>query len=339
MTRIPANNRRAWLKAGMAGATSSLLSTPSIGAAQSAADKAAKWPRRPVKLLVGFPAGTSPDLIARTLGEPLAQALGQPFIVENRAGASGSLAATVLAQASDEHTFGIMGNASVTSNFVLYPKLAYKLADFKPITVICSAPWLIVAANSIAFSEPAGFFRAARAAGSRWSYGSVGVGSGTHLLGELLKEKAGFEAVHVPFNASAAIVNAMVNGDIHMATLPIGFALTQAQSGRIKAVAVTSSSRTTLAPNVPVLPDAGVPALDIDSWNAVMAPAGLPRDIADRFGQTVTRIIRSEEVRQRLFAQGWLAEGSAPDALRRRIRDDTAAYRAIITRRKITVQG
>jgi tripartite-type tricarboxylate transporter receptor subunit TctC len=297
------------------------------------------WPHKPIRIVVGFPAGTSPDLMARALAEPLAHALGQAVIVENRAGASGSIGAEAVAKASDGHTFGLIGNAALTANPILYPKLPYSVADFAPITVVGSAPLLVVAATSVKFDTPAQFFEQARQAGSRWSYGSVGVGSGTHLCNEMLMAKAGFSAVHVPFNGAAAVLSAMIAGDVHMATLPIGAALAQVNAGRVRGVALTSATRSILAPNMPALPEAGVAALNVELWNAVMAPAAMPKVELERFSQALARTIRADDLRGKLFQQGWRAEGTSPEALRTRIKDDTALYAAIITQRRITVAG
>jgi len=331
------HNRRFWLKSATAAAlTAGGIAAPVQALAQA---RPANWPRRPLRILVGFPAGTSPDLIARALAEPLGKELGQTVVVENKTGASGSLAAGDLAKTRDDHTIGVVGNAALTSNPILYPKLPYELTEFNTLTVVGTSPWLIVGAASLNFSTPADFFKLAREAGNKWSYGSVGIGSGTHLGNEMLKDLAGFDAVHVPFNGAPAVISAMKGGDIHMASLPMGFALAQAQAGTIKAVAVTSAARTPLAPNVPALPEAGVPAMDLEIRNAMVVPASMPRDIADAISAALTRIIRSDDVKQKLFQQGWVADGGSPEQAQRRIRSDTAHYQQIITKRKITVAG
>ena len=301
--------------------------------------QAPAWPTKPLRIIVGFPAGTSPDLMARALTEPLSKILGQPVIVENRVGAAGVLGADALAKASDGHSFGVVGNAALTSAPLLYPKRPYRLQELAPISVIGSSPLLIVASSKIAFSSPADFFKQARAAGASWSYGSLGVGSGSHLITELLKAKAGLQPVHVPFNGAPAVINAMIGGDIHLAVLPIGTALSQVQAGRIRGVALTSANRSILAPDVPALPEAGVPPLNIEIWNAVVAPASMPKATRDVLAQAVVQVIRSDELRQKLFQQGWRAEGTTPEALAQRIRDDTALYREIIASQRITVDG
>ena len=327
----PRMSRRDCLGALAAGTGGLLL--PALSAAQDA------WPQRPLKIVVGFPAGTSPDLNARLLVDPLAQALGQSVLVENRVGAAGAIGAEAVAKATDGHTFGVVGIAALTIVPHLNPKLGYAPKEFKPITVIGSSPMLVVAANSVSFKDAADFFKVGREAGGRWNYGSLGVGSTAHIGVELLKARTGMEAIHVPFNGAPAVIAAMVNGDVQFASLPIGTALAQAQGGRIRVVALTSASRSILAPGVASLPEAGVAALDIEIWNAVVAPAATPKPVLERFARAVTAIIRSDDVRQKLFAQGWRAEGTTPEALERRIRDESALFGAIIRQRGISISA
>ena len=334
----PARRRSvAALLAGVGSLALPALTAPGSASAQAVATRAAPWPQRPIKLVVGFPAGTSPDLNARLLADPLAQALGVSVVVENRTGAAGVIGAEAVAKATDGHTFGIIGIAALTIVPHLNPKLPYSPKDFKPVTVIGSSPMLIVAANSVQFKDAADFFRVARESGTRWNYGSLGVGSTAHLGVELIKATTGIEAQHVPFNGAPAVMAAMVNGDVQFASLPIGAALAQAQAGRIRAVALTSANRSILASDVPSLPEAGVAALDIEIWIAVMAPASTPKPVMDKFSRAVQAIIRSEDARQKLFAQGWRADGTTPEALERRIKDESAMFAAVIKKRGITI--
>ena len=318
----------------MLAATAGAVGWPLLVRAQTSA-----WPDRPIKLIVGFPAGTSPDLKARLLAEPLTQLLGQPVVVENRVGAAGSVGAEAVARATDDHSFGVIGSAALTSTPILNPGLAYKPAQFKPISMIGTSPLLLVAGANLGFSAATDFFAQARAAGNKWNYGSIGIGSSTHLAGELLASKAGLDAVHVPFNGAPAVINAMIGGAVQFATLPIGAALAQAQAGRIKAIAITSAARSVLAPGVAALPEVGVPSLNLEIWNAVLAPASISSMALERFSRALSAVIRSDDVRQKLFAQGWQADGGSPEALAQRIRDDTAVFGAIITQRKITLNS
>lgn len=291
------------------------------------------WPTRPVRLLVGFPGGSSPDLTARTLAEPLSKALGQPVIVENKPGASGNIATAQVAKATDDHTLGLVINGNLTSSALLNPKLPYNPArDFTYISLLTQAPLILVAAAD----APAGraFFDAARAAGDRWNYGSVGVGSVAHLGMELLNSRAGISPVHVPYPGTPQIVTAILGGQVQMGLIAPGVALPQVKAGKLRAVGVTSG-RSTLAPEVPSLVEAGVRDFNLEVWNALVGPAGMSPAARARLGAEVGKIVRSEPVRQKLFAQGWQAVGSSEEGLKRRIREETAMLRDIISTRGI----
>jgi tripartite-type tricarboxylate transporter receptor subunit TctC len=297
-----------------------------------------RWPDRSLRFIVGFPAGTSPDLLARLLGEPLSAEFGQPCVVENRPGASGNVSAGVLAKANDRHTFGIVSGATLTSAPALYSDPGFKLTDFAPITIIGGSPQLLVTSPKIAFNGVTEFLAIARQAGNKWSYGSPGVGSNGHLSFELLKQRTGIEAVHVPYTGAPAILTSIVGGDLQMALLPIGNAMAQVQAGRIKAVAVTSLAPSTLAPGIPTLSESGVKDFSIETWNAVMAPATIPPEILTVFGNAVRRIIKTDEIRQKLFAQGWLADGGSAEELLKRITEDSATYSRIVAQRGIRIE-
>src|SRR5688572_16278677 len=237
-----------------------LLATAGCSFAQATkptATPAAHWPTRSVKILVGFPGGSTPDMAARVLAETMSRSFGQPVVVENRPGASGNLAADAVAKANDDHTLGIVINGNLTSAKLLNPKLPFDPAkDFSLLSLIATAPLVLVAPAN----QPAGadFFVAARNAGNKWSYGSVGIGSVGHLGLEYLKSRAGnFDAVHVPYNGNPAVLNALLGGQIHMALVPPGLALPQVRAGKLKAIGLTGG-RSTLAPEVPPLSDFGV---------------------------------------------------------------------------------
>jgi tripartite-type tricarboxylate transporter receptor subunit TctC len=322
--------RRALLGAGAALGLSMVL--------PAARAQGSRWPEKPVRLIVGFPAGTSPDLLARLLAEPLAAEFGQPFIVENRAGAGGNVAAGLLAKATDQHTFGIVGAGTLTSAPALYNDLTFKTSDFAPITNIGSSPLMLVTSTTIKYASVQEFLAIARQAGNKWSYGSPGVGSNGHLSMELLKQRTGIEAVHVPYSGAPAVLTSIIGGDLQMALLPIGNALSQVLAGRIKAVALTSTAPSPLAPGVPTLVDGGVKDFSIETWNTVMAPATASPEIVARFGEVVRRVIRSDDVKQKLFAQGWVADGGSAAELQRRIADDALRYGRIVAERGIRIE-
>lgn len=310
--------------------------TTSVGAIGPAAAQAGTWPSRPVRVLVGFPPGSTPDLAARILAEPLARAWGQPVTVENRPGASGNIAADAVAKATDEHTLGVVINGNLTSARLLNPRLPFDPAsDFTLISLLATAPLVLVGP----VSEPAGadFFKAAKAAGSKWSYGSVGIGSVGHLGMELLKARAGFEAVHVPYNGNPAVITAMIGGQVQAALVPPGVALPQVQAGKLRAIGVTGPA-SRLAPGVPPLTDAGVRLSELEVWTAVVAPATLPAAAKARLAADVPRLLREPETAGRLAAAGWETQGSTAEALATRVRSEAELLGGIIRSQGIRLE-
>ena len=312
-----------------------------IGAIAQNTDKNAEttsaWPTRTVRIVVGFPGGSSPDMSARTLAEPLSRALGQPVIVENRVGASGNIAADVVAKATDDHTLGIVINGNLTSAKQLYAKLPYDPAkDFAPISLLTVAPLMLVAPASL----PGGaeFFAAARQAGNQWNYGSVGNGSVGHLGMELIKQRsAGLTPVHIPYSGNPQVVTAMLGGQIQMALIPPGIALPHIRSGKLRAIGLTGG-RSLLTPDVPPLSEAGLKNVNLEVWNALIGPASLSSAAQARLAREVPRIVRDADTRQRLFSQGWQAVGTSPDGLRSRLKEETAIMSNIIQTRGIKLE-
>ena len=295
------------------------------------------WPERAVRLLVGFPGGSTPDLAARTFAEALSPMLGQPVVVENRPGASGNIAAEAVARATDNHTFGVVINGNLTTAKVLNPKLPFDPArDFALLSLLTTAPLVLLAQKDV----PGGsaFFDAAKAAGDRWNYGSVGAGSIAHLGMELLKERVpGLQAVHVPFPGNPQVVAAMLAGHIHMALVPPGLAMPQVQAGKLQAIGLTAG-RSILVPNVPPLADAGVKDFALEVWTALVGPAKLPGAVSERMARAFTEIARQPQARQRLFNQGWQAVGTSPEGLRLRVSEESAQLAKIIASRGIKVE-
>ncbi|MCA3239224.1 MAG: Bug family tripartite tricarboxylate transporter substrate binding protein [Curvibacter sp.] len=310
-----------------------LLSTCALGS--QAADP---WPSKPVRILVGFPAGTSPDLVARTLSEPLGKALGQSVVVENRPGAGGNIAADLVAKATDGHTLGVMINGNLTIAKLLNPRTPYDPArDLTPISLVGTAPLVLAVPVNAAGSTPAEALAIARQSGEKLSYGSPGVGTVGHLGMELLKARTGIAPVHVPYPGYPQVVTSMIAGDIQLSLLPPGLAQAQAAAGKVRLLGVTSTGRSALVPGVPSLAEAGVKDFQLEIWNAVAGPATLPPPVVARLSALLSEITRSPEVRQRLYQQGWQVVGGSSEALALRIKADTAALGKIIAERNIKV--
>jgi len=300
------------------------------------APAATAWPTRPLHILVGFPGGSTPDIAARALAEALSPVLGQPVIVENKPGAAGNLAAAQVAQAVDGHTLGVVINGNLTTARQLNPRLPFNPAqDFALLSLLASAPLVLVAPADL--PGGAGFFAAARAAGERWSYGSVGIGSVGHLGMELLQARAGWAAVHVPYNGNPAVLTALIGGQIQAALVPPGLALPQVRAGKLRAIGLTGG-RSTLAPEVTPLSELGLKADELEVWVALVGPARLLAAAQQRLANEVPGLLREPALRQRLFDAGWQVQGSAPEGLRLRVAAEAAMLGGIIRARGIRAE-
>ena len=289
----------------------------------------ASWPSKPVRILVGFPAGSTPDSAARTLADGLSKVLGQPVVVENKAGASGNIAADWVAKATDDHTLGVLINGNLTSAKLLYPQLPYNPArDFALRSLIATSPLALVGAASV--PDGADFFSAAIKGGDRWNYGSVGNGSVAHLGMELLKSKVkGLNPLHVPFQGNPAVVTGLLGGQIQMALVPPGLVMPHVKAGKLKMIGLTGG-RSALAPEVLSLADLGVRDVNLEVWTALVGPAKLSKAAQDRLSREVPALLKQAETRQRLFNQGWQAVGTSPEGLRSRVTQEAALLGGII---------
>jgi tripartite-type tricarboxylate transporter receptor subunit TctC len=327
-----ARRRRAWA-AGLL-AVVGLMALPSWCLAQAGA---AAWPTRPVKILVGFPGGSTPDMAARVLADVWGKTLGQPVVVENRPGASGNVAADAVAKASDDHTLGVVINGNLTSARLLNPRLPYDPAkDFSLVSLLATAPLVLVAPAD----QPTGaaWVQALRNSGDKWSYGSVGIGSVGHLGMEVVKAAVGnLQPVHVPFNGNPAVVTAMLGGQVQMALVPPGIALPQVKAGKLQAVGLTGP-RSALAPDIAPLADLGVKMSPLEVWVALVGPAGLSKAAGERLAREVAALPRDAEARQRLLAAGWDLQAGSADGLAARVKDETRVLGDIIAARGIKLE-
>ncbi|MBB1075792.1 tripartite tricarboxylate transporter substrate binding protein [Rhodoferax sp. 4810] len=289
------------------------------------------WPTKTVRIIVGFPGGSSPDLTARTLAEPLSKALGQPVIVENKVGAGGNIAADFVAKATDNHTLALMINGNLTTARLLNPKLAYDpLKDFAPVSLIGVSPLVLMAPKTAPGADAKTFLAAAKQAGDAWSYGSPGVGTVGHIGMELLQSRTGMKAVHVPYPGYAQVAGGLLGGQLQLSMLPPALAMAQVKGDKLRAIGVTSSGRSALAPDLPSMSEAGVANFNLEIWNAVAAPKSMPAPIVAKLSVLISEITRSPEVRQKLYQQGWQVVGSSPEGLANRIASDTALFGGVI---------
>jgi len=302
----------------------------------AAAPAQTAWPTQPVKILVGFPGGSTPDISARALADALAKAWGQPVVVENRPGAGGNLAADAVAKASDGHTLGVVINGNLTTAKMLNAKLPFDPAkDFAVVSLLATAPLVLV--TPAEQPQGAAWLAAAKAAGDKWSYGSVGIGSVGHLGGELVNGAIGASAVHVPYNGNPAVLTALLGGQIQMALVPPGLALAQVKAGKLHAIGVTGP-RSELAPGVPALAELGVKMPPLEVWNALVAPAAMPAAALQRLARDVPAVMKEAETRQRFVTGGWEPVGSDAAAAALRVQAEARILGEIITRRGIRLE-
>ncbi len=300
---------------------------------------AAPWPTKTVKILVGFPGGSSPDLVARALAEPLSKALGQPVIVENLPGAGGNIAADLVVKSTDNHTIGIMINGNMTIAKLLNPKTPFDPAkDLAPISLIATAPLVLTVPASSPGATAQEFFVAARNAGNTWNYGTPGNGTVGHIGMEYLKTRTQIDPVHVPYPGNPQVITAMIGGQINLSLLPPGLAMAQIRAGKLKAVGVTSAGRSPLVPELPSLAEGGVQNFQLEIWTAAAGPATLPKPIVAQLSGLLSEIARTPEMRQKLFQQGWQVAGTSSEGLANRIKSDTNLLGGVIAMRGIKAE-
>jgi tripartite-type tricarboxylate transporter receptor subunit TctC len=295
-----------------------------------------EWPNKPLRFVVGFSAGSTPDLIARTIGDPLSQLLGQPVVVENKPGASGNIAADIVAKARDDHTVGVMININLTIARILNPTVTYDpRTDLAPICLVGTTPFLL--AISPKWMEQKAGIDQLRAAGSKLNYGSVGIGSMAHLGMELLCAKLGVKPTHIPYPGNPQVLQALAASEIDLAFVPAGIAMQQVNGGKIGALAVASAKPSDLAPGVPTLSTLGVKDVEIEGWVAVAVATAMAETHRKKLETQVLEVLGSPEVRKQLTQQGWDVAALPSDALARRLETETGMLSKIITAQNIHV--
>ncbi|MCT9125049.1 Bug family tripartite tricarboxylate transporter substrate binding protein [Cupriavidus gilardii] len=295
-----------------------------------AADK--DWPARPIRMVVPFPPGSSPDLIARLVSEPLAQALGQPVVIDNRPGAGGNIGTGQVARAApDGHTLLFTINGPLVTAPTLSRHLPYDpVRQLAPVTLVATSPNVLVVDPRTGVRDLREFVALARARPGALNYGSVGNGSAAHLAMEQLKARAGISLEHIPYPGFPQIAAAMIAGQIQAAFMVPAIAMPQVNAGRLRVLAVTTSGRTSLLPSVPTVAESGYPGFEAISWQAVLAPAGTPAPIVDRLYRELVKIIGSDAVRAQMRAQYFMPAGTAPASLRQTMASEKARWDQVI---------
>ncbi len=280
---------------------------------------AQKYPSRPVKVIVTFPPGSTPDTVARVVSPRLQEALGQPFVVENRAGAGGNVGADLAAKSpADGYTLLVSTNAAVATNKALYPNLPYDPErDLSTVSLMAYAPQLLVVSPSVPVNSFREFLEYLSRNPGRLSYGSAGSGSASHLTMELLKADAKVFTVHIPYRGFPQAVTDLLGGNIQAMFAIAPILLPHVKSGKIRALAVTAARRSEQAPDIPSVAELGFPQLESLSWIGLLAPAKTPQDVIDRLSAETQRILKEPEARKILSGQGFEVVASTAQEFRR----------------------
>ena len=293
------------------------------------------YPSKPVRVVVPYPAGTTPDIIGRTLAERLQAALGQPFVVENRSGAGGNIGAEAVAKAGDPHVLLVGGNGPVAINKHLYKGLAYDPDSLVPISLLASAPQMLVVRSAL--GDFASFIDHAKKNPGRLSYASVGGGSASHLTMELLKGDARVFMVHIPYRGFPAATTDMLAGNIDAMFAIIPAVLPHVRAGKMKAIAVTGLKRSELAPEVPSVAELGYPQLESLAWNGLLAPAGTSSAVVTRLVTETVNAMRHPSTREALGRLGFDVVASSPEEFARWIRVESEKWARVIRASGATV--
>lgn len=292
---------------------------------------AQQWPNRAVKIVVPFGPGSTPDIIMRLIAERLQQKLGQPFLVENKPGASGMTGTDAVAKAApDGSTIGISIGGPLALNSMLFGKMPYDPArDLALITLLTSQPSALVVNSSIKVNSASELMTLLKREHGKFNFGSIGAGSLSHLAMEAIALAAGTGMVHVPYPGSPAAMTAIIRGDVQMGCLPAIAAIPHASSGAVKILALTTAARSPYLPDVPTLKENGID-VEADAWNGLIAPAGTPEPIVAKIRAEVIEAIESKGIRDKLAAQLMVPTGSTPGEFRAKIEAEVARWGPVI---------
>jgi tripartite-type tricarboxylate transporter receptor subunit TctC len=290
------------------------------------------WPERTVTIVVPFGAGSTPDSITRIVAERLQARLNQPFIVENKPGASGNTGTAAVAKAApDGHTLGVSIVGPLVINALLSAKMPYDTAtDLVPITILAAQPSILVINADVPAKDVPELLTLIKREPDKYTYGSIGRGSLSHLSMESLAAKAGVKLVHLPFSGSPATVTALMRGDVQMAVLPAAPVVPQGRDGKLRMLAVTSPERSRLLPDLPTLREAGIAGVEADAWVGLIAPAGTPQDTQRTIHTQVVATLAEAVVVEKLGAQFMVPIGNTPDEFRAVLKEEHERWAPII---------
>ena len=297
---------------------------------------AQSFPRKPVRWIVPTPPGGGADTLSRALGQKLTERWGQAVVIENRGGAGGIIGIEAAARAAPDGYTLMMGVANFTINAALRDRLPYDpVKDFSPVTLVAVQPFLLLVHPSVPARSLKEFIALAKARPGQLNYASTGNGGGQHLCMELLKSMVGINVVHVPYKGSAPSITDLMSGQVQATFTSILSAGGHIKSGRLRALAVTTTKRSQVFPELPTIAEAGVPGYDYTSWFGVLAPAGVPAGVMTTLQEDIVRALNAPDLKEQVTAQGADIVGSSQEEFAQRIRTEIPKWKKLVSDAKI----
>jgi tripartite-type tricarboxylate transporter receptor subunit TctC len=291
------------------------------------------YPSKPITIIVGFTAGGSTDIVTRLIAEEMRKSWGQPVVVDNRPGAAGNIGAAMVARSKpDGYTLLVGSVGPLAINASLYANMPYdNLKDFTPVTLIVHVPnMLVVNPSAMPVKSFAEFVALVKANPGKYFFASTGTGTSSHLSGELLKTMAGLDATHVPYKGAVALNDLLAGEQVHFMFATIPSVIEFVRSGRLRALAVTSKTRSAAVPDIPTVAELGYPDFEASSWFGLLGPAEMPREIAAKLQAEVVRALGIPELRAKLVQQGADPVGSTPEEFAAYMRAETAKWAKVV---------
>jgi tripartite-type tricarboxylate transporter receptor subunit TctC len=300
---------------------------------------AQEYPTRPIRMVVPFAPGGGTDISARILGEGLTQSYGQTIVIDNRPGAGSVLGCEIAARAAPDGYTLLLGNISMAFNAALYKKLPFDtLRDFIPVSLVTDQPNILVAHPSLPAKNFKEFLALARTQPGKLTYGSAGLGAGTHLAMEMLMMSQKIDLVHVPYKGTGPALTALLGNQISVFFSTFASALPHVKGDRLRAYAVTSAKRAPTLPDVPTVAENGVPGYEYSTWYGLLVPAGTPRAIVDKLNKTTVAVLNQPDYRQRLLAQGMDPIPSSATHYAAYLKSETEKWTKVVRAAKIPLQ-
>lgn len=303
-----------------------------------AAAHAQVYPAKPVKLIVPYAPGGSADIAARLIGEDWGKALGQPVVIENKAGASGNIGIDAVAKASaDGYTVGLQ-TVSLAINPALFKKMPYDtLKDLAPIGMVASSQHVLVVNNSLPAKNVKELLALAKAKPGALNYGSAGSGSTFHMSAELFKSVGDVDIMHIPYKGGGPALVDTIGGQVNMSFPVLSAAQQQVQAGKLRALGVTGPKRSALMPDVPTIAEAGLPGYNFETWFMVVAPAGTPKPVLDKLNAALNKALNTPALRERMNREAFDPTPSTPEQARSRLTAEMPVWAKLVKERGITI--